>query len=150
MKKPSAYTAPFVLALLFGFAALPWSAPAQAEWQAATEVGVDAGPPQRSRRSPDATVALTLTNNSDEAIEGPARTLLTLTGSVSGVAGATQNADGNWVLDVSSQFDPSLGAGASAQLTIRVLGGGRASFGVTGIVEVDVEDEPPPRTTSAL
>ncbi len=146
MKTPFSCVSTLAFAVLFGIGLLPWTPPAQAEpvWETAADVDVAASAPIRSRRSPDARVEITMTNNGVAPVEGPARLVLELSGAVRGIAGATENVDGNWVLDVSPQFDPNLGAGAGAQIEVTVQGGGRRSFGLAGVVEVQVEQPPPP------
>lgn len=116
-----------------------WSAPAAADlvWRTADNVAISVGAPTRTRRDPDATVRLTLTNTAATALAGPGRLVMTLQGSVSGIAGATQDGD-RWLVDASALLP--LAGGASTGITLKILGGGSRSFSVSGVLETQVDD----------
>ncbi|MCM2679178.1 carboxypeptidase-like regulatory domain-containing protein [Echinimonas agarilytica] len=98
-------------------------------WDENSQLEVSLSNPSRNRRSPDATVDITLKNNGDADIAGPVRVFVT---DLSPASVSLSDADGQesstsyFMLVTPSQ---TLKAGESAQVrTVTVAGGGRVTF----------------------
>lgn len=105
--------------------------------------------PLRSRRSPDATVTVNVTNTSGAVLDAPLRLVLSQftpsSVSLEGASGTTSAGDP--YLNLSS----ALAAGESTgNITLKILGGGTTSFNFVPVLEQEQTSTPDPLTVQIL
>ncbi|MDH5445719.1 MAG: carboxypeptidase-like regulatory domain-containing protein [Gammaproteobacteria bacterium] len=111
--------------------AMPLSANAATWTDVSSQLTIDTSSPVRSRRNPDATVTINLTNSGTNTVNAPLRLVLgTFTPDTVSLQGVTGQTDaGEPYMDLGTYVGSGLAAGASTgPITLTILGGGSVNF----------------------
>ncbi len=142
------YASLLLLLLSFGLLLSPAHVSAEIIWQnVAGQVDIVSSNPLRSRRSPDATVDVEVTNTGASSLNSPLRLVLgdltPATVSLKNASGFTET--GEPYLDMTAFIGDTMAAGASSgPMTLTIAEGGSTNFTFTPRVEQGVDTGPEP------